>query len=290
MSTEAKPDRLLKIAELSMVLGRRHLAEYGSYKSRKDFTQPQLMACLILKTCMKTTYRGVIEYLAVAGELREAIGLIEKLPNYSTLSKFADRPGVTEAMHGMLSTLADAVAASDPGGYLEAAMDATGLESSSASAHFVSRSGRKRKGFVKVSVLILCGSLVAASMVASWGPGNDKAQAGELMDRASASVRPDLLYGDAGYDAEWVHERCVDWGVMGVIKPAKYRADGSLGGLYRAQMTEANLKKLGYGRRWHAETFMSGMKRTMGSTLNARTERGLMRDAMLKVLAYTIRR
>ena len=98
-----------------------------------------------------------------------------------------------------------------------------------------------------------------------------------------------MFYADAGYDAEWVHERCVDWGPMGVIKPVK-RKEGPPGGLYRSQMTEANLKKLGYGRRWLAETFMSGMKRTMGPTLNATTERGLMTDAGMKVLAYAIRR
>jgi hypothetical protein len=74
MSTDAQPDRLLKIVALSLALGRRHLADYGSYKSRKDFTQHQLMACLILRTYLKTTYRGVIELLAVSGELREAIG------------------------------------------------------------------------------------------------------------------------------------------------------------------------------------------------------------------------
>ncbi|MEM9882767.1 MAG: hypothetical protein AAF800_07610 [Planctomycetota bacterium] len=50
---------------------------------------------------------------------------------------------------------------------------------------------------------------------------------------------------------------------MGVIKPVKHK-DGPPGGLYRSQMTEKNLKKFGYGRAWLAETFMSGMKRTMG--------------------------
>lgn len=289
MSTDAQPDRLLKIVALSLALGRRHLADYGSYKSRKDFTQHQLMACLILRTYLKTTYRGVIEFLAVSSELREAIGL-DKLPNYSTLKKFADKPGVMDAMHGMLATLAEAVASNNPEQYLDAAMDATGLETSGASAHFVSRAGKTRKKFIKVSVLILCVSLVPASAVISWGPGNDKTQAGALIDRASDAVTPDLLYADAGYDAEWVHERCVDWGVMSVIKPARCKADGSLGGLYRSQMTETSLKKLGYGRRWLAETFMSGMKRTMGSTLNATSERGLMTDAMMKVLAYAIRR
>jgi len=270
-----------------MLLGRKHLAPYGSVKSRKDFTQPQLMACLILRTYLKTTYRGVIEILAVSSELREVIGLT-KLPNYSTLKKFADREGVLEAMDGMLATLAQAAA--EPDAYLEAAMDATGLESSAASAHFVSRSGKRRKKYVKVSVLILCGSLIPASMVLDWGPGNDKVQAKELMDKAALSVRPDLLYADAGYDAEWVHSYCVDWGVMGVIKPVRHKQDGSLGGVYRSQMTEKTLKDLGYGTRWEVESFMSGMKRTMGSILNARTDRGLMTDAAMKVLAYAIRR
>jgi hypothetical protein len=76
---------------------------------------------------------------------------------------------------------------------------------------------------------------------------------------------------------------------MSVIKPVKH-GEGPPGGLYRSQMTEANLKKLGYGRRWHAETFMSGLKRTMGNALNATTERGLMFDAAMKVLAYALRR
>ncbi len=93
MSTDAQPDRILKVVELAMRLGREHLAPYGSIKSRKDFTQPQLMACLVLRTYWKTTYRGVIEQLAVSAEVREAIGL-KKLPNYSTLKKFADRPCV----------------------------------------------------------------------------------------------------------------------------------------------------------------------------------------------------
>lgn len=127
-------------------------------------------------------------------------------------------------------------------------------------------------------------------MAVSWGPGNDKTQAHALIDRALRSVRLDLLYADAGYDAEWVHARCAERGVMSVIKPARKGRDGSLGGVYRLQMTDRNLKRLGYGTRWQVESFMSAMKRTMGSTLNARTERGLMTDAMMKVLAYAIRR
>lgn len=288
MSTDAQPERILRVVSLSMKLGHQHLASYGSYKSRHDFTQVQLMTCLILRTYWKTTYRGVIEQLAVSSEVRDAMGLT-KLPNYSTLAKFAAREGVLEVMEAMLATLAKWVDASDESICQDAAMDATGLPSTCASAHFESRRGKRRRRYVKVGVLVLCGSLVPASLALSWGPSNDKSHAGALLDSASTAIQPDILYADAGYDAEWVHQRCADWGVMSVIKPVQHK-DGPPEGLHRSQMTDKTLKKLGYGRRWHAETFMSGMKRTMGSTLHATTERGLMIDAATKVLAYAIRR
>jgi hypothetical protein len=44
-----------RMAELAMKLGAKNLADYGSIKSRHDFTQRQLMACLILRIYLKTT-------------------------------------------------------------------------------------------------------------------------------------------------------------------------------------------------------------------------------------------
>ena len=38
------------------------------------------------------------------------------------------------------------------------------------------------------------------------------------------------------------------------------------------------------------ESFFSGLKRTMGSTLTSRTPRQLLAEAAFKVLAYTLRR
>jgi hypothetical protein len=44
------------------------------------------------------------------------------------------------------------------------------------------------------------------------------------------------------------------------------------------------------GNRWHAESFISGMKRTCGSALSARSEAALKIEAGLKALTYAIRR
>ena len=92
---------------------------------------------------------------------------------------------------------------------------------------------------MKVSTIVLCGSLLPLSLVLDWGPGNDKCQAEELMAKASEATLPAKLYADAGYDAEWVHDQCrLDWGAESVIKPARQRADGTRSGFWRSRMSE----------------------------------------------------
>jgi transposase len=45
-----------------------------------------------------------------------------------------------------------------------------------------------------------------------------------------------------------------------------------------------------YGRRWHVETFMSGLKRLTLSHLRARLQTALFTEAAIRILAYTIHR
>jgi len=109
-----------------------------------------------------------------------------------------------------------------------------------------------------------------------------------LIAKAQTAAVPDKLYADAGYDAEWIHVQCREqWGVQSVIKPARHRADGQLGGLWRSGMTEQYLKEQAYGQRWAVESFFSGLKRTMGSMLTSRTPNQLLAEAAFRVLAYT---
>ncbi len=158
MSTEAstgsnRANLLQAVAELALSLGRKHLACYGARTSRKDFTQPQLMACLILKVYKKCTYRGLMDDLQCSAELRHVLGL-EKVPHWTTVEKFAKRANVMAVAEAMMDTILEAALSEEreiePSLFLAAAMDATGLESTSASAHFVSRSGKQRKKYVKV--------------------------------------------------------------------------------------------------------------------------------------------
>jgi hypothetical protein len=154
------------------------------------------MACLILRAYLKTTYRGVLELLAVRPNLREALGMQDKLPHCTTLQKFSARSQVWAVADAMIRTIGRA-AGKPKFAKTSAAMDATGLETT-ASAHFQSRAGRTRRKWVKVSAIVLCGSLLPLSLVLDWGPGNDKRQAKELMTKASKATLPAKLYADAG--------------------------------------------------------------------------------------------
>jgi hypothetical protein len=279
-------NRLLGVATLSMRLAGKYMQPYSHVKGPHKYTQNQLMTCLILRAYLKTTYRGVIEILETSEKLRDIVGF-KKLPHYSTLKYFADRTGTLEVVDAMLLEVAKQFVQEEE----QVAIDSTGLETTSASSYFQTRSGKKNRKYVKLSVSVLCGSTIPAGLVMGWGPCNDKSDALALLVKTSAAVRPAAVYADAGYDAEWVHTFCWDlWRTKSFIPPAVHRKDGLANGKYRSQMTPLRLKRNGYTRRWIVESFMSALKRTTGSALQARNQASLFLEAAIRVLAYAIRR
>ena len=84
------PKSAVRVAREALVAGRAALPEYGSRYSRRDYTQPQLFALLVLRQFLRTDYRGVVALAAEWRELREALGL-SRVPHYSTLAHAARR-------------------------------------------------------------------------------------------------------------------------------------------------------------------------------------------------------
>jgi len=279
-----------RIAEMAMRLSQRYMADYGANTSRHDFTQRQLMTCLILRVYLKSTYRGVLDLLAASPPLREKMGLSEKLPHFTTLQKFSGRSQVLAIAQKLVAEIGQHAVAQAPV-QPELAMDATGLARTTVSDYFESRRGRKFRRWVKVAVVVVAGSLLPVALAIDLKPTHDCVQARSLLRQTQAVVKPAKLYADAGYDAEWIHEHCREqWGVESVIPAVPRRADGTAGGKWRSQMTPEYLRKQGYNRRWSVESFFSALKRTIGSSLNARRPDQMLAEAALKVLAYTLKR
>jgi hypothetical protein len=86
--------------------------EHQSKFSRKDFTGPQLFACLVLREHQKKSYRGLVALLEDSPQWCADIGL-KKVPDHNTLCrahKQLVKPGVVEKMLDLSVATARAVA------------------------------------------------------------------------------------------------------------------------------------------------------------------------------------
>lgn len=281
--SEAGDLEIIKIVKLALRLARRHLSDDSHEKSPKKYTQPQLFACLILRAHLGCTYRKCEELLILMPAVREALGLME-VPRFTTLQTFADRPEIMALIDGVLASLGRAVLKAHP---QDAAVDGTGMETTCASAHVVSRAGRKRTKFVKLMIGVLCGSVMPVALVVDWGPSHDMKQAYALREKMKAIGRPTALWGDGAFDSEaWHAANWEEWGVPSYAPTTVRSADGHVNGLYR-NLFQHPVDE--YGRRWMCETVNSGVKRVSGDALRSRNQNTLFAEAGLKVTAYAIK-
>ncbi|RYE83156.1 MAG: hypothetical protein EOO75_19695 [Myxococcales bacterium] len=281
-----KPPLVVAIARLAVEAASRELPDYSCPKSPRRYTQPQLLACLVLRAHLKLTYRQTTELLECSDGLRDALGLRGAVPRHTTLDLFAARV----ATPALLDRVVAAVLALDGRPVADVAVDSTGLAPTRASAHYLARSGRRGGHYVKLSVVVACTLLLPVTMALALGPGNDLCEARELLWRASGRCAPAAAYLDAGYDAEWLHGLLRDgMGCRSFVPPVVRTADGTVRTRYRSQCHARGMPEA-YGRRWHVESFFSGLKRSTGSALAARSDAARFTEAAVRVLAYAARR
>jgi hypothetical protein len=84
VSTTSKSPKDILLTALSV--GQAKLSAYSHRNSPKKFTQPQLFACLVLKTSLGLDYRGLEGLLDDSADLCQLIGL-EPVPHYTTFQK-----------------------------------------------------------------------------------------------------------------------------------------------------------------------------------------------------------
>lgn len=285
---EPDPDAtdLERTAALALRLASRCAAPYSSRFSRRDFTQPQLLACLVVKASRGLTYRAAAELLASGPGLRAALGLA-RAPHFTTLESTANAPGAAAAVAAMTRELMLELGGGGRPAVEAVALDSTYLQATGASAHFVARR-RREPAFVKLSVAVVCGAMLPCAAVATWGRSGDLAEGPGVVRAAAAAVDARALYADAGYDGERLHRLCrEELGIESWVPPVPRAPDGSVRTRWRSMM--ARLPR-GYRRRWNVEAFFSALKRTTGPSLRARGRGSALAEAVLRVLAYGVRR
>jgi len=74
----------LTVARMALRAARDALPDYARPKSPRKFTQPQLVACLVVKEFLHLDYRGMSTRLGEWSDLRQVLGL-KRVPHFTTL-------------------------------------------------------------------------------------------------------------------------------------------------------------------------------------------------------------
>lgn len=277
-------EALLRFVKLALAVAEKECPLYSHRFAPHRYRLAQLCACCLLKVLLRQDLRGIEALLSVSEQLRKALGL-KRVPDHSTLCRFGNRWLTPERLDRMLGSVCEKARVKEGA----VAADSTGLEATTATPYFEMRRGGQRKAYLKLSLLVALSGFLAVSAVASSGPSNDKQQLRPLLAGLQARLTASEFLADAGYDAEWVHEWCRDrHGIASWIPPVIHRKDGKVGGRWRKVMAQGLPES--YGRRWGVETFISGLKRTVGGVLQSRSLAGQCGEAIQRTLVYTLRR
>jgi hypothetical protein len=295
VKTSKSPRRVLRVAYEAAC---RAVPEYAHKFSPKKFTQPQLLACLVLKEFARLDYRGLATHFEDHPDLCRLIDL-KAVPHFTTFQKAAQRLLAAVPGRKMFDAVLERALKDRVRRWRVrlAAIDGTGLESRHTSRYYVKRrsSGdadpvRTYAHFPKVVFVVDCQSHLILSAVPGRGPGSDLVQFGRAWSQAARRARIDVLLADADFDAEWLHVAVRSHGVRTIIPPRRGRpSEKPPAGHWRRVMKQrfARLKPK-YGQRWQVETVNSMIKRLLGSALRARVEANQFREIILRAITHNV--
>jgi len=288
-------------------LAKRCMRSYSSKYSRKDFTLPQLFACLVVREHQKKSYRGVEALLRDSEHWCKQIGM-RRAPDHNTLCRaFHFILGVAR-IDRLLDRLAQWMALGRLLGDT-CAIDSTLYDTHHRSRHYEqrcrqfssdnkntanSRRSRSARRTPKLSLGVDTRSHIILAARARTGMGSDVPDFVPLA-RQSKRRRKALrmVLADRGYDSHANHQfartqlKMRSLIPIGIGRPsAKPPASW-----YRRRMRKqlsGSQKGKPYGQRAQAETVNSMMKRNLGDHLRAKTPQGRRKEQMLKAITHNL--
>src|SRR5262245_15166070 len=295
MSTLSKSP--LRVARQALAVGTQALPPYAHRFSPKKFTQPQLFAGLVLKTFLKTDYRGVAAHLQDHSDLRAALGL-KAVPHFTTLQKASRRLLRLPRARRLFTTTVRRFLRRRRR-VKRAAFDSTGLDCGHASRYYIRRRNGAQKQwqtvaysrYAKLEAAFDCSRHLMVGVLVGRGPRVDVDRFVPLLDDTRTRVQLEAALADAGYDSEPNHRHArEECGVRSFIPAAIGRPTTKPPtGKYRRRMKQRLDKDYGqYGQRWQAETGFSMLKRRLTSTVNGRSYWSQCRELLLIAITYNI--
>lgn len=294
------------VAAEALAVGQQVFRAYSHKFSPKKFTQPQLFACLVLKTFFKTDYRGIRQILRDSSDLRENLQLQGVVPHWTTLQKASDRLlRLPKARQVLSRTIRRSTGRRKR--VKQAAIDSSGYDCGHASRYYVQRRAKGQdkqekpqqkttyRRYIKQELVLACDDHLILAVSATLGPRPDVDRLVPLLDATLEQVTLEKLYGDGGFDSEPNHRYAREHrGVRSYIPAQIGRPTAKPpSGYWRRQMkrrlrSKRLRRRYGYGQRWQAECGFSMIKRRLSTFVAARTYWRQVRELWLLALTHNI--
>ena len=239
----------------------RWLHHYGP----KKYEFYQHVVALLLKECFKLSFRRVSKLLNMLGV---------KVPTYSALCKIRKRIPLWMWKKILQLTV-------NFNSYL-VAVDSTGLSRTNPSFHYIKRIDRKKpiKRYIKLSSFFDTRRKKFLALRVRARPRHDIKDVNYLLKQRSNIKK---LLGDSSYDAESLHERAHELGIITVIKPRKNVKRGQ----YRKKQMKHYSERT-YHRRSMIESGFGSLKRKYGSYVLARAISAQRAEIYCRAIAHNL--
>jgi hypothetical protein len=289
----------VRVAREALRTAEHTLPCYAHRFSPHRYTQPQLFACLVLKTFFKTDYRGIVAILRDMPELAALLAL-KAVPHYTTLQKASRRLLTVPRVDKLLrQTVRRFYRRRRRRRVARVAFDSTGMDLGQRSFYYVRRrNGAKKRWqtvaysrYAKLEAAIDCRTHLLVAVLASRGPHPDINRFRPLLQATLANVEPQRVLADAGYDSEPNHSFAREGCGIPSFMPATHGRPTSKPptGYHRRRMKQRLNKHYGgYGQRWQVETGFSMVKRRLTSVAHARSYWSQCRELLLISLTYNL--
>ncbi|MCE9546630.1 MAG: transposase [Planctomycetia bacterium] len=304
MLTCKSPFKVMRVAHHFAALV---LPRYSSRFSRRDFTLPQLFACLVVREHQRKSFRGIEALLRDAPHWGRSIGM-RKTPDHNTLWRAVEVVFGGSVAERMLDRLTRWMQLAQLLG-TSLSIDSTLHDSHHRSRHYENRVrhyarcekipiNQRRSRTVRARHKLTLGVDPRAHFVlaacSTRGTGGDHAQFPITLRRAvRRHPRIKLVLADAGYDSHENHRfaRKVI-GVRALIKAGIGRPGAKPPtSQYRRRMKrELTGSQAGkpYGQRSGSECVNSMMKRNFEPHFRARTERRRHLEQLLRTITHNV--
>jgi hypothetical protein len=296
-----------KVMAIAYELAKRCLPDYSSKFSRRDFTLPQLFACLVVREHQNKSYRGVEALLQDSDHWCKQIGM-RRVPDHNTLCRAFKIILNKSCIGRLLDLLARWMGLAKAMGTV-CAIDSTLYDTHHRSRHYEQRCrhyssrdkkianirrSRSARRTPKLSLSVDVRSHIILAARTRTGMGSDARDLLPLL-RQSKFRRHQIetVLADAGYDSHENHKVArTELKVRSLIKTGAGRPSTKPpASKYRRMMRKklnGSQKGKPYAQRAQVETVNSMMKRNLGAHLRARTPAGRRKEQMLRAITHNL--